>query len=133
MSVVFADTFYFLSLMNRTDRTHARCIQFSQEHRETIVTTAWVLVEVADAWSAPPQRIRAGGLLQELPRNPRFRIIPPTQSLLERGIEFYIDRRDKKWSLTDCISFVVMENEGIREALTGDHDFEQAGFVALLK
>jgi hypothetical protein len=43
------------------------------------------------------------------------------------------DRPDKDWSLTDCISFVVMEDENIKEALTADHHFEQAGFVALLK
>ena len=51
----------------------------------------------------------------------------------ELGIERYVARSDKEWSLTDCISFVVMEREGIREALTGDRHFEQAGFVALMK
>jgi len=45
----------------------------------------------------------------------------------------YQRRPDKNWSLTDCISFVVMQDHGITEALTGDHHFEQAGFVALLK
>lgn len=49
------------------------------------------------------------------------------------GIRLYEQRRDKQWSLTDCISFVVMKREGLTEALTGDHHFEQAGFVALLK
>jgi predicted nucleic acid-binding protein len=48
-------------------------------------------------------------------------------------LDLYASRFDKAWSLTDCISFVVMEQQGIREALTGDHHFEQAGFVALLK
>jgi hypothetical protein len=43
------------------------------------------------------------------------------------------ERSDKDWSLTDCISFAVMEDEGIHEALTGDQHFEQAGFRALLK
>jgi hypothetical protein len=47
-------------------------------------------------------------------------------------MELCTSRRDKDWSLTDCISFVVMNAEGIGEALTADHHFEQAGFEALL-
>jgi predicted nucleic acid-binding protein len=46
--------------------------------------------------------------------------------------DLYRNRADKNWSLTDCISFVVMKRKGITEALTGDHHFEQAGFKALL-
>jgi len=53
--------------------------------------------------------------------------------LYQRGINLYAQRPDKEWSLTDCISFVVMSDRGITEALTGDHHFEQAGFRALLK
>jgi uncharacterized protein len=56
-----------------------------------------------------------------------------TPVLLERGLQRLRERPDKDWPLTDCISFVVMEDEGIREALTGDRHFEQAGFTALLK
>lgn len=52
---------------------------------------------------------------------------------MSQGIELYSQRPDKNWSLTDCISFQVMKSFGITEALTGDHHFEQAGFVALLK
>jgi len=53
--------------------------------------------------------------------------------LHREGIQLYASREDKEWSLTDCISFFVMQREAITEALTGDHHFEQAGFVALLK
>jgi len=49
------------------------------------------------------------------------------------GLELYARRPDKSWSLTDCISFVVMTDRGLTEALTGDHHFEQAGFRALLR
>jgi hypothetical protein len=48
-------------------------------------------------------------------------------------VELYAERPDKGWSLTDCIFFVVMRQQGIIQALTGDHHFEQAGFSALLK
>ena len=50
-----------------------------------------------------------------------------------RGVALYAERPDKDWSLTDCISFVVMRTMDITEALTGDRHFEQAGFTALLK
>jgi predicted nucleic acid-binding protein len=60
-------------------------------------------------------------------------IVPPSRQLFEQGIEFYGRRPDKAWSLTDCISFVVMDEQGIQDALTGDHHFEQAGYRALLK
>lgn len=60
-------------------------------------------------------------------------VIPADRSWFERGVDLYRRRPDKEWSLTDCISFVVMEEEEIREALTADAHFEQAGFVALLR
>lgn len=64
--------------------------------------------------------------------SPRTRIIPLDSRLLQRGLDLLARRADKNWSLTDCISFVVMEEEGIQEALTIDRDFEQAGFKAQL-
>jgi hypothetical protein len=52
---------------------------------------------------------------------------------MDRGLALYAARPDKEWSLTDCVSFLVMQDHGVTEALTADHHFEQAGFVALLK
>ena len=59
--------------------------------------------------------------------------MPHEQALYERGWQLYRDRPDKSWSLTDCISFVVMNDMNLRDALTGDKHFEQAGYVAILK
>ncbi|MEX0702442.1 MAG: hypothetical protein WD069_10140 [Planctomycetales bacterium] len=60
-------------------------------------------------------------------------LIEPDAALFDAGISLYESRADKHWSLTDCISFVVMQQHGLVDALTGDHHFEQAGFNALLK
>jgi uncharacterized protein len=59
--------------------------------------------------------------------------VPPGQELFDQGVELYAARTDKQWSLTDCISFVVMRQYRVTEALTGDRHFEQAGFTAMLK
>jgi hypothetical protein len=58
--------------------------------------------------------------------------MPSSNELFAAGVELYATRPDKEWSLTDCISFVVMEREGLTDALTGDRHFEQAGFKVLL-
>lgn len=87
----------------------------------------------ADALTKSGQR---GGFIQTirvLRRNPMVTILPPTPKLFEAGIELYESRPDKDWSLTDCISFVVMAEREITEALTGDQHFEQAGLKALLR
>jgi predicted nucleic acid-binding protein len=60
-------------------------------------------------------------------------IIPASRELHREGLNLYARRRDKEWPLTDCTSFIIMEDEGIREALTGDRHFEQAGYIALLR
>ena len=65
--------------------------------------------------------------------DPDARILDADKQLFEAGLVLYRSRRDKEWSLTDCVSFVVMEQEGLTDALTGDHHFVQAGFHALLR
>lgn len=59
--------------------------------------------------------------------------MPASTQLLAEGIDLFRRRSDKEWALTDCISFVVMNDEKLAEALTADHHFEQAGFTILLK
>ena len=133
MTGYFADTHYYVALASQDDEDHRRAVALSRQLPGRMITTAWVLTELADAFSASAQRGVFLDLLRRLRANPILTIVPPTQELFDRGIELYGRRRDKDWSLTDCISFVVMRDEGITEALTGDHHFEQAGFHALLK
>ncbi len=133
MKTVFADTFYFLALLDAKEQRHAEAIAASRDRRLRMVTTEWVLTEFADAYCDPRDRPDFIALYQALLKHPQARIIEADSRLFQRGVEFYKRRPDKEWSLTDCISFVIMGDEGLRVALTGDRHFEQAGFVALLK
>ncbi len=72
-------------------------------------------------------------LERELRQNPGITIAPQTSSDFREAVERYARRSDQEWGLTDCASFLIMERNGITEALTYDRHFEQAGFVALLR
>ena len=96
------------------------------------MTTRAVLLEVANTFAGSPNRALAARFLCDLEEDASADIVAIDDTLYARGLALYRGRPDKEWSLTDCISFVVMEDRGIREALTGDHHFAQAGFVPLL-
>ena len=133
MKPVFADSFYYLAIMNPDDGAHGQAARLSAELTGSVVTTAWVLTEVGDALAAPAHRSGFLTLLASLRQDPEVTVIGPSEELFEAGIDLYSRRPDKEWSLTDCISFVVMQEQGITEALTGDRHFEQAGFQPLLR
>ena len=133
MTPAFADTFYFLALNNKSDDAHERAVAWSQRSNSRLVTTAWIITELADALSAPENRRGFHRTLQSLRADRFATIVEPSKELLDAGLRFHENRPDKEWSLTDCISFVVMERHGLTEALTADHHFEQAGFKPLLK
>ena len=130
---VFADTFYFLALLSARDNAHQRAVQFTQSFTGRLLTTAWIITEIADGMTIAAERARFVAFFDRLAQNSSVTIEPSSSTLFDQGMALYRQRLDKEWSLTDCISFVVMEQQGVTEALTGDHHFEQAGFVALLK
>ncbi len=133
MKTVCADTSYYIALTNPADEHAAVAYEFTKGFGGRLVTTAWVLTEVANHLSYAPNRSVVCSLVDDLRNDPRVTIVAPTMDHFSRGFALYGQRPDKNWSLTDCISFVTMQDRGIREALTGDHHFEQAGFVALLR
>jgi len=133
MTGVFADAYYFLALVNSRDRAHHRSVAWSQANDKPIVTTEWIILEVANHLARAVNRRLFKRLYESVKADALTTVLPASHEMFARGIERYEQRPDKDWSLTDCISFVVMEHEGLHEALTGDHHFEQAGFVALLR
>ena len=133
MKMVFADTFYYIAFLSPSDLAHEQTRAFTQNYSGKMITTEWVLTELADGLAAPVTRQRCGAFIDWLRRDMDITIVPATTDLFNAGLSLYRTRDDKKWSLTDCISFIVMEREGIKEVLTGNHNFEQAGFKALLR
>ncbi len=132
MTGVFADSYYFFAIVNPKDAGHRKAMAFSEGYDVNIITTDWVLTELADGLSRSSRRGTFSLILEELRADPLDIIVPASQTLFDKGVELYNGYQDKDWSLTDCISFVVMREHGLTEALTGDHHFAQAGFKALL-
>ncbi|MEI9961176.1 MAG: PIN domain-containing protein [Limisphaerales bacterium] len=132
MNAVFADTFFYLALLDETEPDHKRALAESKTGR-LIITTEFILLELGNACARAEDHADFLALVTGMRASPRVKIIPINSELFNRGLERMRERNDKNWSLTDCISFVAMEDEGLQEALTGDQHFEQAGFKALLK
>ena len=114
MRTIFADTFYFLALVNPSDKGHVNAVAFTTTFKGRLVTTGWVLTELADALASTPQgRAEFLSTRDDLRADSDVEIISCTNALMEDGIRLYAQRPDKGWSLTDCISFVVMQQETI--------------------
>ena len=131
MSLVFADSYYFLALLNPKDAGHEKAVAVS-EPSARLVTTQWILAEVGDALSAPKDRGRFAALIDQLNADASVSVVPASDADFQRGVAMFRQRPDKDWTLTDCLSFVVMQQMGIRQALTADRHFRQAGFETLL-
>ncbi len=132
MIPVFADTFYFIALLSPDEKTHAHAVEYAGLV-DQLVTTEWILLELADGLCNTANRDRFPVIRTGLFANPFAEVVPFDTTLHERAIALYVQMTDKEWSLTDCVSFLVMRDRGLTEALTADRHFEQAGFVALLK
>jgi hypothetical protein len=133
---VFLDTAYAVALASTTDAYHHRAMALADELEALgthLVTTWGVLLEIGNALSKNQYRHAALQLISSLQRDASVEIVPLTGPLLQRAMTLYAERPDKEWGLTDCISFVVMEERGIRDALTADEHFRQAGFRPLLR
>lgn len=136
MKQVFADTSYWIALLNPRDELHQKAIAAAQGYEaERIVTSEMVLVELLNGFSDHGPRVReaVSRAVQTLRSNPGVWVIPQTGDQFDRALTRYQSVVDKNWSLTDCASFLIMEAEGIEAALTHDRHFAQAGFQTLLR
>jgi len=133
MSKIFVDTSFFVALASPGGISHdkaCRCARVYQ--RDVMITSDFILVELGNFFSRSHLRQLFLDIVRDLKQDPKGMIVPASRTLFQLGHDLYQKRPDKDWSLTDCISFVVMQEHGITEALTADRHFEQAGFVPLL-
>ncbi len=133
---VFLDASFAIALSSVKDGFHPRAVVLAKQlvdARVSLVTTRAVLLEIGNALSRQRHRAAAIKLLDALEADPAVEIVPLSERLYARAFKLYRERPDKDWGLTDCISFVVMSERGLTEALTADEHFRQAGFQVLLR
>lgn len=136
MTEVFLDTSFAIALSSVTDQNHVRAAQLANQiesNSTRLVTTQAILIEIGNSLSKQRYRAAAIQLLESLETDPSVEIILLTNGLHKLAFNLYKQRKDKEWGLVDCISFIVMQDRGIIDALTADTHFQQAGFRALLK
>jgi len=134
MKQIFADTGYWIGLVNPRDQIHQKVMKITQELSSVrLLTTEMVLVELLNSFSDSPFRRAVAGMVLKLRNDRNLRIVPQTSEQFEGALRRYKQAADKSWSLTDCASFEVMEAEQIQAALTHDQHFAQAGFETLLR
>lgn len=136
IKTAFVDTSGWLAIVNKSDELHAQAIRSKRiltESKVKLTTTDFVVIEAANSLSRLPLRRLAIELVQFILESGEVVIERVSPHIFDAAWTLYRSRTDKEWSLTDCASFVVMKNNGIKDAFTGDHHFEQAGFNILLK
>jgi predicted nucleic acid-binding protein len=141
MKKVFADTGYWIALLNPEDDLHQKARQISVTLISTpivtseIVTSEMVFTELLNAFSSNGKsyRQKAVKFIKHAFVNPEIEVILQTDTLFQNALELYDQRPDQAWSHTDCTSFQIMQQQNILEAIAYDKHFEQAGFIALLR
>lgn len=136
MRVVFADTGYWVALLNPHDNLHNKAVHLSQSIQPAhIVTSEMVLTEVLNDFSDRGDHFRklAVNLIRGLYQHQNTTVIPQTSDQFQVALMLYEKRPDKAWSETDCVSFKIMEERVIAEALAYDKHFAQAGYTPLMR
>jgi len=133
MNGVFADTAFYVAAANPRDALHRAAIDFIASYSGRTVTSEYILIEVANFFTRVDRRQGFADLVNGLRSSRRTQIVPSSPELFDRGLALFESRPDKEWSLTDCTSFIVMNDQALTEALAADRHFGQAGFRALLQ
>lgn len=132
---IFVDTAYVYAVLSPRDQWHRQAVLWQEKiisEKLPLIITEFVLMEIADGLAAINYRQTALQTVRLFYENPVAEIVPASSELFAQALNLYEQRHDKSWGLTDCKSFVVMNENNLTQALTTDDHFRQAGFEALL-
>ncbi len=131
--MIFVDTAFVIAWISPRDDLHEKALSLLDSHRnDDWLTTDCVLLEVGNSL-AKRYRAEAIETIENFLTDELITIVGLKPDLFARAFELYRSRQDKPWGLIDCVSFMVMRDYDVREALTNDRNFVQAGFAALMR
>ena len=135
MKEVFVDTLYWVAIANPSDQWHeAAKSAKSALGGVKLVTTDEVLIEFLSFLSKYGELLRVQGakIVRAILNNASVSVVPQSRQSFLTALQFYEDRKDKQYSLVDCISMMTMKNRSITNVLTNDEHFSQEGFKILI-
>ena len=133
MTDVFVDTSFLVALVNEKDQNHRLALELAERFTgQRLVTTDAILLEIGNALSRNFKR-QSVEIIEEFLTSDDVQVIHLHPPLFRKAFDLYKSRSDKVWGLIDCVSFVVMKDLGIAEALSADKHFDQAGFNILIR
>jgi predicted nucleic acid-binding protein len=136
MKIIFADTFYWIALLNPRDNWHHTALNYARKYEsDRLITTDGIIDETLNYFATRGivMRKKALALCLKISQEPTIQVIPYTTQLRQAGFYLFNPRPDKCYSLTDCISMIVMKQMKITEVLTHDRHFTQEGFKILFQ
>lgn len=131
----FLDTSYAIALSSPADDYHNKALVIAQELKASktpLITTRAIILEIGNALSKQKYRSKSIKLLSSLENDKTVTIIPIAETLYQKAFQLYCQRTDKNWGIVDCISFIVMTERRITEALTTDIHLRSAFGIAAL-
>jgi uncharacterized protein len=130
----FLDTGYIIALEASDDQNHKASLQhwsFFSKSLPILFTTSYIFDETVTFFNNRGHHQKSVEIGTNLLKSPSIRFIDVDQALFQEGWTYFKKHSDKTYSLTDCISFVLMKRLAIKTALTFDNHFMQAGFKIL--
>jgi len=125
---LFLDTGYLIALVNKRDNLHEAAATASIKYHGPFYTTQLILIELANSLCQPAQRPLALTIIEKMQTDPLTTIVELTPERFEKALLLYKKRSDKTWGMIDCLSFTVTDEFGVKQALTFDEHFRQAGY-----